>query len=112
MADIFTAVTDAEAKVVDTVRNLQGPVVDYVRKGVKFADDRLPDFTYPASFPAPGKLVDTQVDFLKSLLDAQRDLVKAVLKTVSPLVNTPAKSTAASPKTTPKARTTKGSALA
>lgn len=110
MADILTAVTDAEAKVVDTVRNLQGPVVEYVRKGVKFADERLPEFNAP-SFPA-SKLVDTQVDFLKSLLDAQRELVKAVIKTVSPLVNTPAKTSAASPKPAAKGRTTKSAASA
>jgi hypothetical protein len=91
MADILTAVTDAEAKVVGTVRDLQKPVVEYVRKGVKFADEKLPGFTYPASFPAPTKLVDTQVDFLKALLDAEADLAKAVIKAVSPLASNPSK---------------------
>ena len=78
---------------------------------MKFADEKLPDFTYPASFPAPSKVVDTQVDFLKSLLDAQRDLVQAVIKTVSPLVSNPAKvapSTPASPKA--KARSARSTA--
>ncbi len=110
MADILTAVTDAEAKVVGTVRDLQKPVVEYVRKGVKFADDKLPDFTYPASFPAPTKLVDTQAEFFKSLIDAQADLAKAVIKAVSPLASNPNKvapSTAAATKASAKARSTK-----
>jgi hypothetical protein len=103
MPDILTAVTDAESKVVDGLRSLQKPVVGYVRKGVEFADSRLPsiDFTYPQSLPSPTKVVDTQVDFMKSLLDTQRDLVKAVIKTVAPLAGGESSSSK------PKSRSTK-----
>jgi hypothetical protein len=111
MADILTAVTDAEAKVVGTVRDLQKPVVEYVRKGVKFADSKLPDFPYPTSLPAPTKLVDTQAEFFKSLIDAQADLAKAVIKAVSPLASNPSKvapaTKAATKASAAKARTTK-----
>ena len=110
MADILTAVTDAEAKVIGTVRDLQAPVVDYVRKGVKFADEKLPDFTYPARFPAPTKVVDTQADFFKSLIDAQADLAKALIKAVSPLASNPSKvapASSAASKPSAKARSTK-----
>lgn len=110
MADILTTVTDAEAKVVGTVRELQKPVVEYVRKGVQFADAKLPDFSYPTNFPAPTKLVDTQAQFLKSLIDAQADLAKAVIKAVSPLASNPSKvapATKAATKASAKARTTK-----
>ena len=87
MPDILTTITDAEAKVVDTVRSWQEPVAGYVRRGVEFADAKLPDLdlTYPKNLPSPGKVVDTQVDFLKSLLDAQRDLAKAVVTQVGRL---------------------------
>ncbi|HLM63122.1 MAG TPA: hypothetical protein VK306_02400 [Acidimicrobiales bacterium] len=85
MADLLTTVTDAETKVVETIRGLQGPVVDYVRKGVDFADGKLPDVTYPSSLPKPAKVLDSQYDFVKSLLDAQHDLVKAIVETVAPL---------------------------
>src|ERR671911_150709 len=53
MTDIFATVTDVETKVVETVRKLQEPVVAYVRKGVAYADDKLPTFEYPESFPSP-----------------------------------------------------------
>jgi hypothetical protein len=84
MPDILTTITDAEAKVVETVRSWQEPVAGYVRRGVAFADAKLPDvdITYPKNLPSPSKVVDTQVDFLKSLLDAQRDLAKAVVTQV------------------------------
>jgi hypothetical protein len=85
MPDILTTITDTEAKVVATVRSWQEPVADYVRKGVAFADAKLPDLDlrYPENLPSPSKVVDTQVDFLKSLLDAQRDIAKAVVGQVA-----------------------------
>jgi hypothetical protein len=91
MSTILSTVTDAESKVVEAVRSLQQPVVGYVRKGVELADGRLPEISYPASLPRPGEVLDTQVDFVKSLLDAQRDFVKAIVDTVAPLAGTEAK---------------------
>jgi hypothetical protein len=85
MPSILTTVTDAERKVVDAVRNLQEPVVGYVRKGVALADDHLPEIRYPASLPKPSAVVDSQVDFFKKLIDAQSDLVKAIVDAVAPL---------------------------
>ncbi|HEX8802818.1 MAG TPA: hypothetical protein VF743_01455 [Acidimicrobiales bacterium] len=85
MSSILDTVTEAETRVVETVRNLRGPVVEYVRKGVAFADSRLPEVTYPETLPSPTAVVDSQYDFLKSLLDAQHDLVKAVVEAVAPL---------------------------
>jgi hypothetical protein len=98
MAALFTTVTDAESKVVETIRSLQAPVVGYVRKAVDVADARLPDMHYPRSLPKPAELVDSQYDFLKSLLDAQHRLLKAVVETVAPLADA---------ETTPKAKATK-----
>ena len=102
---ILTAVTDAESKVVDAVRDLQAPVVEYVQKGVDLAEDRLPTVTYPSTLPRPGEVLDSQYQFLTTLLAAQYDLVKAVTATVAPLVGVtsakpakPAKSTAKSTK--------------
>jgi len=83
---ILTTVTDAEAKVVDAVRELQGPVVEYVRKGVDLAGERLPKVSYPATFPKPVEVLDSQYEFVTALLAAQHDLVKAVAETVAPLV--------------------------
>src|ERR687893_2181209 len=93
---ILTTVTEAEAKVVDVVRDLREPVVGYVQKGVDLAAERLPEVTYPTNLPKPGEVVDTQYEFVTALIAAQYDLVKAVTATVAPLVGvnpTPAKST-------------------
>ena len=82
---IFTTVTDAEAKVVDAVRELQAPVVEYVRKGVDLAGERLPKVSYPATFPKPVEVIDSQYEFVTALIAAQHDLVKAIAETVAPL---------------------------
>jgi hypothetical protein len=99
----LTTVTDAETKVVDAVRDLQAPIVEYVSKGVALADERLPKVTYPAGLPRPTEVIDSQYEFVTALLEAQRDIVKAVAEAVSPLVGVPAKPA-------PKAKATKAAA--
>lgn len=86
MTTTLTAVIEAEAKVVDVVRELQDPLVEYVQKGVDFAGKWLSPITYPESLPQPGEVLDSQYKFLTDLLAAQYDLIKAVAATVAPLV--------------------------
>jgi hypothetical protein len=102
LSTVTDTVIDAESKVVDTVRGFQGPVVGYVRKGVEFAEGRVPEVTYPDSLPKPGEILDSQFDFLKSLLDAQHDLVKAIVETVAPLAGASAPKAKPAPKTSAK----------
>jgi hypothetical protein len=102
MSNILSTVTEAESKVVDTVRSFQEPVVEYVRKGVELADSRLPEITYPGSLPKPGEILDSQFDFLKSLLDAQHDFVKAIVDTVAPLAGASAPKAKPAPTTAAK----------
>jgi hypothetical protein len=89
--DFLTAVTDVEAKVVDTVKSLKKPLVGYVGKGVEFMDGRIPQVTYPAALPEPVELLDSQYKFITALLAAEHDLLKAVVRTVAPLVGAGAK---------------------
>ncbi len=96
---ILTTVTEAEAKVVDVVRDLQEPVVGYVQKGVDLAGERLPKVSYPQGLPKPGEVIDSQYEFLTALFAAQYDLVKAVTTTVAPLVGVAAKPAAKATKT-------------
>lgn len=98
---ILTTVTETEAKVVDAVRDLQKPVIEYVQKGADLAGERLPKLSYPANLPKPGEVVDSQYEFLTALLAAQYDLVKALTASISPLVGAP------SPRTTKSTRSTK-----
>ena len=81
---VRTTVSEAESKVVGTVRDLQAPVAEYVQKGISFAGDRLPD--YPSSLPTPGELIDTQVEFVSNLLSDRYDRAKAVAAKVAPVV--------------------------
>lgn len=88
---ILTSVTEIEDRVVDTVRSLQQPVIDYVRKGVERAEGRFPKLTYPESLPKPGEVVESQFNFAKALLDAQREFVNELVDAVSPLVRSESK---------------------
>jgi hypothetical protein len=123
---ILTSVTEFEDRIVDTIREIQRPVVDYVRKGVEQAEGRLPKLSYPKTLPKPGEVVETQFGFAKALLDTQRTFVSELVDAVAPLVEdekapkaavrtpvtpvTPV-TTAAAPKTTrSKAKTTKAAA--
>ena len=110
---ILTTVTEAESKVVEAVRDLRQPVVGYVQKGVDLAGERLPKVAYPSRLPRPGEVIDSQYEFVTSLLAAQYDLVKAVTATVAPLVGTTATPTTPTPATPGKAmRTTKTTKVA
>lgn len=83
---ILASVTEIEERVVDTVRQLQEPVVAYVRKGVERAEGRVPKLTYPEGLPRPAEIVESQVNFARALLDTQRDFVNDLVDAVSPLV--------------------------
>lgn len=83
---ILTSVTEIEDRIVDTIREIQRPVVDYVRKGVEQAEGRLPKLSYPKGLPKPGEVLDSQVEFAKALLDTQRTFVSELFDAVSPLV--------------------------
>src|ERR687893_604454 len=105
---ILTTVTEAESKVVEAVRDLRQPVVGYVQKGVDLAGERLPKVAYPSHLPRPGEVIDSQYEFVTSLLAAQYDLVKAVTATVAPLVGTTVTPTTPTPATPGRAtKTTK-----
>lgn len=110
-------VTKIEDKFVETLRDLQRPVLDVVRKGVERAEGRVPKLSYPAGLPKPGELLDSQVTFAKALIDVQRDFARSFVDVVSPLVETDedddiavpeapaatAPKATSTPKTTPKA---------
>jgi hypothetical protein len=97
---VLTAVTDAEAKVVDTVKSVKKPVVGYMSKGVEFTEGWLPQVSYPKTLPEPVEVLDSQYKFVTALLAAEHDLVKAMVQTLAPLVGAGAKSKTKSTKAT------------
>jgi hypothetical protein len=114
---ILTSVTEIEDRIVEGVRDIQRPVVDYVRKSVEQAEGRLPKLSYPKvsypkvsypklnlpevnfpelSYPLRDELaevVETQVAFAKALFETQRAFVTELVDAVSPLVETGAAAT-------------------
>jgi hypothetical protein len=101
--NVLTTVTDVEAKVVDTVKSLKKPAVDYMGKGVEFMEGWVPQVSYPTALPEPVELLDSQYEFITALLAAEHDLVKAMVQTLAPLVGAGAK---------PKAKTAKATKAA
>ena len=86
MNNLLSTVESYEDKVIELVKQAQGPVVEYVAKGVELVGERLPDVTYPTALPTPIEVVESQVKFAKKLIDANTSLVTAVLETVAPVV--------------------------
>src|SRR6266508_252983 len=83
---ILTSVTEIEDRIVDTIREIQRPVVDYVRKSVEQVEGRLPKLSYPKTLPKPGEVVESQFVFAKALLDSQRSFVTELVDAMAPLV--------------------------
>jgi hypothetical protein len=83
---VLTSVTEIEDRIVDALREIQRPVVDYVRKGVEQAEGRLPKLSYPKGLPTPSEVVESQFEFAKALFDTQRTFVSELVDAVSPLV--------------------------
>jgi hypothetical protein len=85
LSTFLDTVVGYEDQLVDLVKKAQGPVVEYVTKGVELVGDRLPQVTYPSVLPTPLEVVESQAAFAKKLLDANTALVTSVLETVAPL---------------------------
>src|SRR3546814_7467674 len=85
MSKILDTVVSYEEQLVDYVKKARKPVTDYVAKGVKLVETRLPEVTYPKSIATPIEVVESQAAFAKKLVDANTALVTSVLSTVAPI---------------------------
>ena len=85
MPIVLDTVVDYENKFVDFVKSVQEPVTDTVKKIVEFADDRLPEISYPSQLATPLEVLETQLTFARKLVEANGQLAKSVLVTVAPL---------------------------
>ena len=92
---IRSSVIEIEDRVVDKVRTLQQPVVEYVRKGKEQAEAQLSKLNYPENLPKPAEVVESGVTFAKGLLDSQREFVTGLVDRVTPLVRPDSQSTSA-----------------
>jgi len=79
--------TEIEDQVIDTLTQMQEPVLSSVRKAVELVEGVLPDVTIPQAdkLPSAKDLVDNQYAFATRLLKLNHDFALALLDAVKPL---------------------------
>jgi len=85
---VLNTITDAQEKVLDTVLNIEGPVVDYVRKAADYVEPNLPEFPtkdLTEDVPTIRQFVDNQFAFAAKVLDSQHKFVLELLDATKPV---------------------------
>ena len=88
MATTKTANDDLQGQVLDTIRKGQEAVVDGLRSWTEAAEQFVPKTAaWPGaeSYPSPAQWVDTAYDFAAELLKAQRDFLHKAIQVTTPL---------------------------
>ena len=88
MATTKTATDDLQGQVIDTIRKGQEAVVDGLRSWTEAAEQFVPrTAAWPGAerYPSPAELVDTAYDFAAERLKAQRDFLHKAIQVTTPL---------------------------
>jgi hypothetical protein len=88
MASTKTAGEDLQGQVIDTIRKGQEAVVDGLRSWTEAAEQFVPrTAAWPGAdrYPSPIQLIDTAYDFATELLKAQRDFLHKAFEATAPL---------------------------
>ena len=88
MATTKTSNDDLQGQVLDTIRKGQEAVVDGLRSWTEAAEQFVPrTAAWPGAdrYPSPAELVDTAYDFAAELLKAQRDFLHKAIQVTTPL---------------------------
>ena len=84
-----TATDDLQGQVLDTIRKGQEAVVDGLRSWTEAAEQFVPRTAtaWPGAerYPSPTELVDTVYDFYGELLKAQREFLHKAIQVTAPL---------------------------
>jgi hypothetical protein len=83
-----TATDDLQGQVLDTIRKGQEAVVDGLRAWTEAAEQFVPrTAAWPGAdrYPSPTELVDTAYDFAAELLKAQREFLHKAIQVTAPL---------------------------
>ncbi|HEY2958528.1 MAG TPA: hypothetical protein VGM21_10030 [Actinomycetota bacterium] len=83
-----TATDDLQGQVLDTIRKGQEAVVDGLRAWTEAAEQFVPrTVAWPGAdrYPSPTELVDTAYDFAAELLKAQREFLHKAIQVTAPL---------------------------
>ncbi len=113
MTKVIDTVTDYEAKALELLTKIQEQVLDYLKQGVTFVDERISDVDIPFELPeiealdelidevpTLKEIVDTQFAFSKKLLANQEKFAKNVVKAVKPITRQPATTKTSTSKST------------
>jgi hypothetical protein len=82
------ATEDLQGQVVETIRKGQDAVVDGLRSWTEAAEQFVPrTAAWPGAerYPSPTQLIDTAYDFAFELLKAQRDFLHKAIEATAPL---------------------------
>jgi hypothetical protein len=88
LATTKTANDDLQGQVLDTIRKGQEAVVDGLRSWTEAAEQFVPrtaNWPGAESYPSPAELIDTVYDFANELLKAQRDFLHKAFEATAPL---------------------------
>ena len=88
MATTKNATDDLQGQVLDTIRKGQEAVVDGLRSWTEAAEQFVPrTAAWPGAenYPSPAELIDTAYDFAAELLKAQREFLHKAIEATSPL---------------------------
>src|ERR687896_2630573 len=83
-----TATDDLQGQVLDTIRKGQEAVVDGLRSWTEAAEQFVPrTAAWPGAdrYPSPSELIDTAYDFAAELLKAQREFLHKAVEVTTPL---------------------------
>ena len=84
-----TAADDLQGQVLDTIRKGQEAVVDGLRSWTEAAEQFVPRTAtaWPGAdrYPSPAQLIDTTYDFAFELLKAQREFFHKAIEVTTPL---------------------------
>ncbi|HEY5154720.1 MAG TPA: hypothetical protein VIJ47_08305 [Acidimicrobiales bacterium] len=85
---VLNTITETQEKVLETVLNIEGPVVDYVRKAADYVEPNLPEFPtkdLTEDVPTLRQFVDNQFAFAAKVLDTQHKFVLELLDATKPV---------------------------
>ena len=83
-----TATDDLQGQVIDTIRKGQEAYVDVLRSWTEAAEQFVPrTAAWPGAdrYPSPSELIDTAYDFAAELLKAQREFLHKAVEVTTPL---------------------------
>jgi len=85
---VMNTLTDGQEKAIETLQNVQAPVVEYVRKAVDYVETSVPELPtrdLGEKIPSIKQFVDNQFLFAGKILDVNHKFVLELLDATKPV---------------------------